>query len=355
MKSKGQYTFTEITTQPEAWADALRAFGAAQADLKQAWASLNPKQVLFTGCGSTYYLAQIAAALLQELVGAPAQACPASELVLFPGQLLLDPAQTLLVTISRSGTTTETLAALDKFKQRGGRAVWAITCYPESPLAKEAEMVLPAEAGQEQSLAQTRSFASMLLLAQALAAAIAGEDMTVLAALPELGQRLIAETGALAESLGRRTDLTQFFFLGSGRQYGLACEAMLKMKEMSLSHSEAFHFLEFRHGPKSMVDEQSLIVGLMSPTAFTHEQQVLTELAGLKGQTLALTPLLNKVQASWSIELAPHLPGWARPILYLPPLQLMAYYRAIEKGLDPDSPRNLDAVVFLDAAALVNS
>jgi glucosamine--fructose-6-phosphate aminotransferase (isomerizing) len=276
-------------------------------------------------------------------------------LVLFPDQRLLDPAHTLLVAISRSGTTTETLAALGKFKQRGGRAVWAITCYPESPLARKAELVLPAEAAQEQSLAQTRSFASMLLLAQALAAAIAGEDIAALAVLPELGQKLIAEIGPLAETLGRRTDLTQFFFLGSGYQYGLACEAMLKMKEMSLSHSEAFHFLEFRHGPKSMVDEQSLIVGLLSPTAFSHEQQVLTELAELKGHTLALMPLLNKAQASWSIELAPQLPGWVRPLLYLPPLQLMAYYRAIGKGLDPDSPRHLDAVVFLDAAALADS
>lgn len=352
MKTKGEHTLTEITTQPEAWADAMRAFTSVQTRLKQAWTTLSPKQVLFTGCGSTYYLAKIAAALLQSLTGVPAQAYPASELVLFTSQVLINPTQTLLVVISRSGTTTETLAAMTKFKRLGGQAIWGITCYPDSPLAQEADLVLPAEAAQEQSLAQTRSFASMLLLAQALAATLAGEAITPLTTLPALGQSLIEQTAPLAETLGQRTDLSQFFFLGAGPHYGLACEAMLKMKEMSLSHSEAFHFLEFRHGPKSMVDEQSLILGLLSPTAFAPEQQVLAEMALLGGQVLALTPLAEKAKANWTINLASHLPAWARPVLYLPPLQLMAYHRAISKGLDPDLPRNLDAVVFLDVATL---
>lgn len=349
---RGQHTLTEITSQPEAWADAFSAFEVNQAALRQAWAALAPKQVLFTGCGSTYYLAQVAAALFQSLTGVPSQACPASEIVLFTNQTLSEPAQTLLIAISRSGTTTETLAAIAKFRQLGGRGVWGITCYPQSDLVQEAELNLLAEAAQEQSMAQTRSFASMLVLAQALAATVAGEDISPLARLPELGRPLIEEVAPLAETLGAQTSLKQFFFLGSGPQYGLACEAMLKMKEMSISHSEAFHFLEFRHGPKSLVDEQSLVVGLLSSAAFIPEYQVLNEMAGFGGQTLALNPLLNNVEARWSVQLTPDLPAWARPVLYLPPLQLLGYYRAMNKGLDPDSPRNLSAVVFLDKETL---
>jgi glucosamine--fructose-6-phosphate aminotransferase (isomerizing) len=210
-----------------------------------------------------------------------------------------------------------------------------------------------AEAGQEQSLAQTRSFASMLILAQALAAAIAGEDTAPLAMLPALGRSLLDETAPLAEKLGYQSDLTQFFFLGSGPHHGLACETMLKMKEMSISHSEAYHFLEFRHGPKSMVDGQSLIIGLLSPSAFDPEMQVLAELAAFGGHILGLTPFSEKLNVTWTINLGPNLPAWARPVLYLPTLQLLAYHRAISKGLDPDNPRHLDAVVFLDAAAFI--
>jgi glucosamine--fructose-6-phosphate aminotransferase (isomerizing) len=350
--SPGQHTLTEITTQPEAWADALRAFGILHDTLEKSWRSLCPQRVLFAGCGSTHYLSQTAAFLFQGLTGVPARACPSSEIVLFGPQVLPNPGRTLLVAISRSGTTTETLVAIDRFRQRGGQAVWAITCYPDSPLAQAADLVLPAEAAQEQSIAQTRSFASMLVLVQALAATIAGEDTSPLATLPELGQKLLETSAPLTEEMGSRASLDRFFFLGSGPHYGLANEAMLKMKEMSLSYSEAFHFLEFRHGPMSMVNGQALVVGLLSPEAQVHERQVLDEMAALGGQVLALAPLPETGGDPTGRPLPAHLPAWARLVLYLPPLQLMAYHRAIVKGLDPDHPRHLEAVVSLDESSL---
>jgi len=275
-----------------------------------------------------------------------ARACPSSEVVLFSEQVLPDPRQTLLVAISRSGTTTETLVAVDRFRRIGGRAVWAVTCYPDSPLAQAADLVLPAEAAQEQSVAQTRSFASMLVLVQATAAAVAGLDPAPLAALPELGRELLAQTAPLAQAWGGEREVDRFFFLGSGPQYGLANEAMLKMKEMSLSHSEAFHFLEFRHGPMSLVNGQSLVVGLLSQAAYVHEQRVMAEMSALGAATLALGPGAAHVPLGDE-----HIPAWAMPVLYLPPLQLMAYHQAIARGLDPDRPRHLESVVYLDPAA----
>lgn len=342
----GQHTYHEITTQSEAWADALRVFEGRKSTLQAAWAAIDPAQILVTGCGSTYYLSQIAAALLQSLTGLPARAYPASEIVLFPSLTLTDPARTLLLTISRSGTTTETLEAVKRFRSRGGRAVWGITCYPQSDLTQMCDQRLLAEAAQEESIAQTRSFATMLLLAQALAATIGGEETAPLARLPELGRRFLTENAELVDRLGRDDSLQRFFFLGSGPQYGIACEAMLKMKEMSLSSSESFHFLEFRHGPKAMVNEESLVVGVLSRQAHGYEGQVLREMIDLGGRTLALS-FAGDADATWSLTLDPRLPDWALPVLYLPPLQLLGYTRSVHKGLDPDHPRNLDAVVHL--------
>ena len=348
MATGGQHTLAEISSQPEAWADALQAFSAREADLKRAWTALDPGQVVFVGCGSTYYLSLSAAWLFQGLTGVPARAYPSSEIVLFQSQVLTRPQHTLLVTISRSGTTTETLLAVDRFRRLGGRAVWSITCYPDSPLAKAASLVLPAEGGQEQSVAQTRSFASMLVLAQAMAAALGGQEISPLKNLPDLGAKLLEETEPIAQELGSDPGVDSFCFLGSGPQYGIANEAMLKMKEMSLSSSEAFHFFEFRHGPKSMVNGRALVVGLLSQPVHTHEEQVLDEMAALGAQTLALAPLTETDGGRGRIQLPCYLPPWATPVLYLPPLQMLAYYRAVGKGLDPDRPRNLDQVVFLD-------
>lgn len=350
MTKRGHHTLTEITTQPTAWADALQAFATLETAVQQTWAKLAPKQVVFTGCGSTYYLSQAAASLFQELTGVPSCAYPGSEIALRGAQVLHDPRHTLLVTISRSGTTTETLAAVDHFRRLDGACVWSITCYPQSDLAQAADLVLPAEAAQEGSVAQTRSFASMLVLAQALAATIAGKDTALLSALPELGNEILAQTAPLAENLGSSSDLDRFFFLGLGAQYGVACEAMLKMKEMSLTYSEAFHTLEFRHGPMSMVTEHALIVGLLSQATLPHERKVLDDMRALGGKTLAFNTT-GSISTTHTITLPNHLPSWAMPVLYLPPLQLMAYHRSMSKGLNPDNPQNLTAVIYLDREA----
>lgn len=340
----GKHTYQEITTQPAAWEDALAAFAPVAPTLTARWQTLQPTQVLFIGCGSTYYLSLTTAALFQQLTGVPSRACPASELLLFGQTILADPANTLLVAISRSGTTTETLTAVSQFQEQGGADVWTITCYPDSPLAQMSTVVLPAVAAQEQSIAQTRSFASMLLLAQAMAAHIGGEDWTVLNKLPSYGRTLLTQTESTMQQLARRNELTRFTFLGSGPQYAIANEAMLKMTEMSLTVSHAFHFMEYRHGPMSMATEKAAIVGLLSPITMAHEQQVLAEMAAKRATVLSLVPGSN------DIPLPLNLPPWAYPVLYLPSMHFLAYYRAMSKGLDPDNPRHLTAVVHLDTA-----
>jgi len=345
--ANGTFTYAEITAQTASWQEALTVFAAQKDQALAAWHSLNPAQVIFTGCGSTYYLSQTAAALLQAQTGVPCRGVPASELCLFTPSVLANPSRTLLVVISRSGTTSETLAAMQTFRAAGGAGVWGITCYPDTPVAQEVDFALVVPSAQEQSIAQTRSFASMLVLVQALAGHLGGQELAVLDFLPKIGQTLLGQVEPGMAAIAANLDLSRLFFLGSGPQFGMAAEAMLKMKEMSLTGSEVYHFLEFRHGPKAMVDDTTLVVGLLSQAAQAQEQAVLDEMAALGATILSIGPRTKDAVADLSLTLPAALPAWAMPVLYLPALQLLAYHRSMAKGLDPDAPRNLDAVVFL--------
>ncbi|MCC7355650.1 MAG: SIS domain-containing protein [Anaerolineae bacterium] len=351
MPTRGQYTYHEITSQPDAWAEALTV-GRSYADtLKALWQQLRATELLFTGCGSTYYLSLAAAALACE-AGLPAQAAPASQIWLFPNLAAGRTSHTMLIAVSRSGETSETVRAIDAFRQDGGRAVVAITCYPDSTVARQADLVLAIPGAQEASVAQTRSFASMLVLCQVAIGQLAGDDDVAqrLRVLPDLGRRLIDLYGSLAAGLGGQVAIRRFFFLGNGPCYGLASEAMLKMKEMSLSDSEAYHTLEFRHGPKSMVDQEALVVGLVTDEVRAQESAVLAETKGLGARLLVLDEkddIGKVINADHRVGLASGLPTKERLVLYLPILQLLAYHRSLAKGLNPDGPRNLTAVVTL--------
>lgn len=341
----GRHTLREINSQPDIWGEALAAFDSRD-PLLESWRESGAfDHVIATGCGSTYYLAQTAARLLRG-AGCHAIACPASELLLHSRSITLPRQRYLLLCLSRSGATTETLRAQERFKAIAGGRALAITCDSNSPLAQQADLAIAIDAAGEASVAQTRSFSSMLVVAQQLSALIASQDLAASQPLPAACRHLLEQYGDLARSLGEAAAISKFFFLGSGALYGIACEAMLKMKEMSLSYSEAYHTLEFRHGPMSMVGEDSLVVGLISPAAAIQEIRVLDEMAALGAKTLAISPASTGLAPE--IRLPPDLPDWCMPSLYLPVLQLLAYYRALRNGCDPDQPQNLSAVVSLE-------
>jgi glucosamine--fructose-6-phosphate aminotransferase (isomerizing) len=322
--------------------------------VRERWRPEPRPAIIFTGCGSPYYLARSAAATFQAVAGAPGQAHPASELLLFPDMVLPHGSWSLLVAISRSGQTTEVLRAIATFADRHGGPTIGVTCYEDTPLERAVSLTLIAREAHERSLAQTRSFTSMLLAAQSLIFTLADQPLRdVFLGLPDHCAALLGRYGLLAQQLGRDESIERFFFLGGGPLYGLACEAMLKMKEMSLSYSEAYHFLEFRHGPMAMVDRRTLVVGLLSERALAHEVAVLTEMRALGARVLAITPdELAAGQVNEQIVLPPGLSDVERGALYLPILQLMAFYRALHNGLDPDRPTNLNAVVHLDIDAI---
>lgn len=348
----GAHTFAEITSQPELWPKAIEAFWQQSAALKSLWDEGGFNQVLFTGCGSTYYLAHAGAALFQQRTGISSRAYPASEIALYPDLVFLPNTKTLMIAVSRSGETTETVQAMRVYRERTGGKVVAVTCASASTLSTQAELTITIDEAQETSLAQTRSFACMLVVVQAIAAFVAGRsDLDAMQLLPSTVTGLLTDYRTLAQQLGEDRQIERFFFLGSGALYGIASEAMLKMKEMSLSYSEAFHVLEFRHGPMSMVNDRTLVVGLISEDARPQEVAVLREMQQRGAQILAL----EAHDANHSLPNGAHrvalnaaIPVWARPVLYLPVLQLMAYYRALANGQNPDQPANLTFVISLD-------
>ncbi len=344
-ETRGAYTREEILGQVAAWQATLQALQeqeSALLDFRKPF-----EQVIFIGCGSTYFLSLAGAAVFQALTGVPARALPASEILIFPDVYLTQGADTLLVAVSRSGETTETVEAVRTFQRHGGREVMAITCYADSTLAKEASISPAVREAQEESIAQTRSFSTMFLTAQVVSALWAGRKdlLSGLSSLPTHGERLIARQHALGRELGESPQFERFFFLGASPNYGLACEAMLKMKEMSLSYSEAFYFLEFRHGPKSMVNERTLVTGLLSDAGSEYEVAVLKEMQGLGANILALADRADPAGMDFLFPLESDLSEMVRGVLYMPLLQIVAYYRSMSKGLDPDRPKNLDAVV----------
>jgi glucosamine--fructose-6-phosphate aminotransferase (isomerizing) len=348
MKPAGTFTREEILSQTDAWREACDVVTACDhvPDLDDARARRG--QVLITGCGSTYYLAQAAAAHLRGLARRPAQAAPASELWLYPQAYLQ--ADDTLIAISRSGATSETLRAVAAFEATTHRSPITIQCAPDAPLARRPGPTIVVRRGAERSVAQTRSFTSMFTATVALNARWARRaDLTAaLAGLPAAGDRVLSLGAAVARDLGPRLEFDRLYFLGSGTRYGLACEASLKMKEMALSHTEPFHFLEFRHGPKSMLTESTLVVGLVSDEAAGEELQVLDETAALGATVFVLGEKVAPVRGGPALSFGSGLPAEIRDALYLPSLQLLAYERAIAQGLDPDRPRHLDAVVVIE-------
>jgi glucosamine--fructose-6-phosphate aminotransferase (isomerizing) len=344
------YTFQEISNQPPAWRAMLQDAERQAGALRGYWRPEKMQEVICIGCGSTHFLARTAAAIFQEVTGVSGKAYPASDLLLFPDMALSNGAARMLVAISRSGETTETLRAMETFRARDAGPIIGVVCYPDTSLERLASASLVAREAHERSVAQTRSFTSMLVAVQALISIMADQPLSSrFCELPELGAALIEENLGLAKQLGGDPALERFYFLGGGPFYGLACEAMLKMKEMSLSYSEAYHFLEFRHGPMSMVNRQTLVVGLLSETALPHEVAVLKDMRALGGRVLAITPAeLPPEAADYQVVLPSGLTDMERGALYLPTLQLLAFYRSLRNGLNPDTPTNLTAVVSLD-------
>ncbi|MGE5590914.1 MAG: SIS domain-containing protein [Bacillota bacterium] len=325
---------------------------AAQA--KKLIESGTPEVCLFAGCGTSYYLSIAAAAFFQELTGMPSRAVPASELILRPDSYLVKGRKALLVAFSRSGETTETVVAAQFHRSRGSGPVIAVTCNDQDALGQEADLHIPIPGAGDRSVVMTSSFTSMLLAAELLAALTADrrEGAEALSRLPGLLRSQLEHQRSFGESLGRDASHQKFIFLGMAPFFGLASEAMLKLKEMTQVPCEAYSPLEFRHGPISVAEPGTLAVLLGSDRGGRHELDVLRDVRSLGGRTMVVAGEVPDGAADLGYAVGSGLPDFVRGPLYMPLMQCLAYYRAMARGQDPDRPQHLNRVVTLDAATL---
>lgn len=349
--SPGAFALIEILSQPLCWKTSLAQLRESGEINQTAEQFSNTREWVFIGCGSSFYVAQAAAASMAALTGTPARAVPASEILLYP-HLYPWAEKSVPVLISRSGRTSEVLKVGEDLRVRGVESL-GISCAPGQPLEKLTSRAILLPAADEQSTVMTRSFSSMLMALQTLAATIGGNpDFVTAQLLSAKASEKLMDT--LPQRIGRfvaRHEFADYVCLGQGGLYGIACESALKLTEMSVSYAQSFHTMEFRHGPKSIVSEETLIVFLLSESGYKAELEVLEEIKGLGGTTMVVTNRADaraKAAADLLVEFDVSGPEWAYLPLYLPSQQLMGLYTGTKKGLDPDHPRHLSRVVVLE-------
>jgi len=348
----GSNTLSEILSQPRCWEDCFKALDEQDQIARVLKQFGHQTSWLFVGCGSSYYIAQAAAASWTRLTGLHALAVPASDLLLYPDSILSASRPCQPVLISRSGRTSEVLKAAEFLETTKNIRTLAISCVRGQPLEKIAAAMIHVLPADEKSMVMTRSFSSMLLGLQLLAAMHANQSefAGALRKLPQLVPAAFDPLPARIKQFVESRDFADYVFLAQGPFYGVANEAMLKIKEMSCSYAQCFHTLEFRHGPKSIVSPETLITFLLSETGYDAEREVLEEVKGLGGITLAVTNRADsKVRsaADFVVELNLDVPEYARLAPYIFTGQLLGLMTGLKKGHDPDRPRNLSRAVIL--------
>jgi glutamine---fructose-6-phosphate transaminase (isomerizing) len=345
-------TWRESSTSGEAIAAAVDAARSAPPGLIDFVRTAD--RVVITGAGSSYYLAQAAAAAAREVLRRPVMAAPLSELILRPEGALIAPdsrgaaARDAVVIVSRSGSTSEAVDVAERMRASGHRTI-AVTCRASSPLARLADVALVSPAGDESAIVMTRSFASMLALLLGVIARVKGAAGLA----DDLGQLEDRwDEARAAAQVGRRlggTDWTRVVVLGGGASSGIAAEWGLKLTETSQVPASAYEPLEFRHGPISLCEPGMLVVGLVGGPGAAEETAVLEEAAALGATTWVIARDLDEARdAPGEVSL---IGGGLHPLARLPllvhPAHALALSLAMTRGCDPDAPRHLGQVVIL--------
>lgn len=335
-------TLEEIREQPAAIEAVLDELDRRRDELLELSASAT---FALVGCGSSHYIGLAGTALLNRTDRSVAY--PGGEVLLSPEQLPDDPID-VIVPVSRSGESTETVEATTQLREtEEGASVVGITCTAGSSIHDGSDVPILSPEGSEESVVMTKSFSSMLVALEYLSLLRQdGTSTESLASLPADCEESVERSDDLAAELGARTGIEKFVFLGSGGLYGVAAEAMLKMEEMTLSWTKAYHPLEFRHGPRSIADESTLVT-LFVPEANDLYADLVADIQSQGTEVVAVGPRegVRGLDADHTLS----LPSRETPslALYAPFFQFLGYHTAVDRGLDPDDPRNLTQVVEL--------
>lgn len=354
VRNGGASTLQEIFSQPETWTQTAQrlATSAAFPKIAQLFSSREPW--LFVACGSSYYLSQMIAAQWANLFRVSCTAAPASEMLFAPEETLTRAGAKQVVLISRSGKTTEVLRAAKWLAARDGTRTLGITCNEHSDLVDSCTVTLSLPWADEKSLVMTRSFTAILLLFARLAADFT-QDAGLAVALNRLPAKAAAWLGVNADRIrtfGTSRTFGDFVFLGQQTHYWLAQEGALKMTEMSSSYAQAYHTLEFRHGPKSIASPDTLITFLLSDATAEEESLLVPEVKKLGAATMVIgnqIPAVARRAGDLAVELEFAEPEFSQLALASIPVQLLGLAVGLRKGLNPDRPKNLTRAVVLDS------
>jgi glucosamine--fructose-6-phosphate aminotransferase (isomerizing) len=337
----------------------VQAFGPQAAEL---FAKVRNVQIV--ACGTSYHAGMVARYWLEGLAGIPCQVEVASE---FRYRKVVVQPDTLFVSISQSGETADTLAALRNAKERsadngGYLASLAICNVGISSLVRESDLTLLTQAGPEIGVASTKAFTTQLvglmLLTLALGQVRGTLDAGVAAELVEELRRLptrLGEALAMDKTVEKIAELFaekhHTLFLGRGAQYPVAMEGALKLKEISYIHAEAYPAGELKHGPLALVDSDMPVVTVAPNNELLEKlKSNLQEVAARGGQLIVFADQqagLSNGEGTHVVNM-PHIHDALAPILYTLPLQLLSYYVAVFKGTDVDQPRNLAKSVTVE-------
>lgn len=318
----------------------------------------NIERVLFVACGTSYYAATVGKYLIEQTGGIPVETDIASE---FRYRKPIIPKNTLVVTISQSGETADTLAAIRMAKEKGALTL-SITNVQRSSIDREAHGHLYMNSGTEVGVASTKAFTSTLALLNLLALQI-GKSRGVLTvedekkfvnhliAVPSQIEVVLAYDKYFSEAAKKLKDFKGFLYLGRGVSYPIALEGALKLKELAYLHAEGYAAGEMKHGPLALIDARMAIV-VVAPTDDLIEKTIsnLQEAKARGGKIISIGTGENAALKSMSeYYLSIPTASWmTHPMISVVPLQLMAYHLADSLGYDVDQPRNLAKSVTVE-------
>ncbi|MFS2092518.1 glutamine--fructose-6-phosphate transaminase (isomerizing) [Pseudomonas sp. Pseusp11] len=332
----------------------VQAFGPQAAEL---FAKVRNVQIV--ACGTSYHAGMVARYWLEELAGIPCQVEVASE---FRYRKVVVQPDTLFVSISQSGETADTLAALRNAKELGFLSSLAICNVGISSLVRESDLTLLTQAGREIGVASTKAFTTQLVglllltlaLGQVRGTLAAGVEATLVEELRRLPTRL-GEALAMDSTVEKIAELfaekNHTLFLGRGAQFPVAMEGALKLKEISYIHAEAYPAGELKHGPLALVDNDMPVVTVAPNNELLEKlKSNLQEVRARGGELIVFADEqagMTNGEGTHVVHM-PHIHDILSPILYTIPLQLLSYYVAVLKGTDVDQPRNLAKSVTVE-------
>ncbi|WP_295431792.1 glutamine--fructose-6-phosphate transaminase (isomerizing) [uncultured Thiodictyon sp.] len=358
------FMLKEIFEQPRAIADTLdgrllgnrvvpEAFGNAAPDL---FASI--QAVTIVACGTSYHAGLVARYWMESLAGLPCNVEVASE---YRYRRHVVPQSALFVTISQSGETADTLAALRIAKETGYAATLAICNVPESSLVRESDLVLLTRAGPEIGVASTKAFTTQLMALLLLTVTLgrfhrldqAQEERLValMRTVPAKMEQVLALDAPIATLAEQFVDKQHTLFLGRGELYPIAMEGALKLKEISYIHAEAYPAGELKHGPLALIDEDMPVVAVAANNALLEKlKSNLEEVRARGGQLFVFADFQVPLQEAAGITVIrlPETDDLIDPLIFTIPMQLLAYHVAVLKGTDVDQPRNLAKSVTVE-------